>query len=98
MKPVEFKEQSHLLGKDQPEFDTLPACIISPNPMQNYPGEIVSVWELSDEELELIKTTKRVYVRIQGQAQPPILLEVKNPFVPIPEEVKETPVINLKTN
>ncbi len=101
MNPVEFKEQTHLMGKEQPEFNVLPVCIINPNPLENYAGEIISVWQLTDEELELIKTTKQVYLRIQGGQQPPVLLEVKNPFI-YPEEVREeesqTPIINLKQN
>jgi len=102
MKPIEFKEQTHLMGKEQPEFEVLPVCITKAMPEQGYPGEIISAWELSDEDLELIKTTKVVYLRVQGSAQPPVFLEVKSPFVPVPEDfkpdVKEPQIITLNPN
>lgn len=35
---------------------------------------VMSCWELSDEELDLIKTTKRIYFHIYGDKHPPIML------------------------
>jgi hypothetical protein len=39
-------------------------------------------WELSDEELEVIKQTRRVYVSIISTAQPPICVST----IPLPEQ------------
>jgi hypothetical protein len=50
MKPVEFEEQNIIMGKDQPEYQPLPA-FRDPN------GTIVSCWELSPEEIERVKET-----------------------------------------
>lgn len=58
MKSVDFPGCNVQLGKGQEEYFTLPAMH-----MQDEEGTIYTCWELSDEELEQVKKTKRVYVR-----------------------------------
>lgn len=57
MNAVEFPGVNITFAKDQPEYNPLPAMRI-PTPM----GEVITCWELSDEELEQVKTTKRIYL------------------------------------
>ena len=57
MKPVEFPGHNVVFAKDQPEYLPLPALRV-PGPE----GEVITCWELSDEELEEIKRTKRIYL------------------------------------
>lgn len=56
MKPVELKGQNVVYGKDQEQFLPLPACKLEER------GEVITCWEMTDEELEEIKKTKRVYL------------------------------------
>jgi hypothetical protein len=57
MKPVEFKGHNVVFAKDQPEYQPLPAMkVLGPQ------GEVISCWELTDEELEVIVKTKRIYL------------------------------------
>jgi hypothetical protein len=57
MKAVEFPGVNVTFAKDQPEYTPLPALRV-PSPL----GEVITCWELSDEELEQVKKTKRVYL------------------------------------
>ncbi len=44
-------------------------------------GFCVSCWELSDEELMKILETKRVWLWVfSGDTQPPVSMDVENPF------------------
>lgn len=74
MKPVEFDGWNAEIAKDQKEYLTLPAHIAKD-------GEVVSCWELSDEEIEEIKKTKRIYLGISTFNKPlqPQRLSVYNP-------------------
>ena len=53
MKPIKFKGQNVIFAKDQPEYIPLPA-------LKMPDGEIITCWELSDEELEKITKNKDV--------------------------------------
>lgn len=59
------------------------------NPDQNLPAfkdaqSIISCWELEDSDIEQIKETKKMWVRIYAAGQPPICLHVEHPFIPEP--------------
>lgn len=58
-------------AEDQPEYRTLPT-------LKTKDGQVISRWELSDEELETIKTTKSIYLINHTFNQPlqPILMTV----------------------
>lgn len=85
MKPVRFDESNTVIGEDQPEYMPLPA-LIKPysvgygDDIAVYPkGNVVSCWELSDEELQAIIKTRRVYLSVLTFGKPvqPCLLTVK---------------------
>ena len=43
-------------------------------------NQIVSVWELSGDEMMSVLQTGKVYLRVMGTRQPPIALQVETPF------------------
>lgn len=55
MKPIEFPGHNVVFAKDQPEYQPLPA-------LRMPDGEVITCWEISDEELEEIVKTKRIYL------------------------------------
>jgi hypothetical protein len=56
MIPVTFPGCNILIGKDQPQYQPLPAMALD-----GPEGERIICFELTDEELETLKTTKRLY-------------------------------------
>ncbi len=70
MKPIEFEEQNIVFAKDQPEYQPLPAYR-----QMGKTGNVVTCWEFSDEEMEVLKTTKKLWISIYTFNQPlqPIL-------------------------
>lgn len=47
---------------------------------------LVSAWELDEDEMEEINRTGRVWLIVQGTAQPPVALRISSPFPPhVPE-------------
>lgn len=76
MKPIEFPEQSHVLAKDQPPYRPLPV-LIDNNPGHN--GQVISVWKLDDDEVELVGRTKKIYFSQSafGKAPMPIFMTAK---------------------
>lgn len=69
MKPVEFPGHNIVYGKDQPEYMPLPALRLPD-------GEVITCWELSDEELQQIITSKKIYLKQLTFNQPlqPVLI------------------------
>lgn len=68
MNPVHFPGVNVTYGKDQPEYRPLPAMKIPGND-----GEVITCWELSEEELEEVKNSKRVFLSqltFNGALQP----------------------------
>jgi len=68
MKPLKFDEVNVILGEDQPEYENLPALVQG--------DKVVTCWELSEEEIEAIKNSKRIWMATLtfGQAFQPCLL------------------------
>lgn len=64
MKAVEFPEQNVVYGKDQEEYSPLPAHKSEPM------GQVVTCWELTDEDLAKVIETKRVYLAVWTFEQP----------------------------
>lgn len=58
MKPIEFSEQNTVYAKDQPEYTPLPV-------LKNEEGDVVSCWELSEEEIKQIVETKQLYIKVK---------------------------------
>lgn len=63
MKPIEFHEQNVVYAKDQPQYTPLPA-------FKNEDGDLVTCWELSDEEIKYIVETKQLWLGIKTFNQP----------------------------
>lgn len=77
MKPIEFKEQNKVLGK--PESMTDEEC--SSLPVFSNGAECISCWQFTEEEIQKLIETKRIWIGIvSGQTQPPIFLSVDTPF------------------
>jgi hypothetical protein len=55
MKPVEFEHQNVIFGKGQDSYNELPA-------FQSPDGEVISCWELSEEELQNVISTRKIYL------------------------------------
>lgn len=76
MKPIKFSEANMKFtappGREQ-EVDDLP--VFSDG------NQIISCWELTDEELIEVIKTKKVYLGVMGNTTPPIMLMGKSPFV-----------------
>ncbi len=75
--PVEFPEQNCVFGK--PPSMTDEQCVALP--AHKSPEQIISCWELSDEEIEMLIKTKRVYLSVIGGVQPPVAIVVDPPFI-----------------
>jgi hypothetical protein len=57
MKPVPFPGQNIVFGETQPEYKPLPALLLP-----GKEGEVITCWELTDEDLEQISKTKKIYL------------------------------------
>lgn len=73
MKPITFDGANAVYGKDQPEYQPLPA-----EKRPGHFGEIVTCWGLSPEELERVKETGKIWLSVLTFNQPlqPVLLSV----------------------
>lgn len=70
MQPKEFDGQNVVFAKDQPQYNPLPARIIG--------DDVVSCWELTDDEIERIKETRCIWVASKTFQKPlqPLYLTV----------------------
>ncbi|MBR8535400.1 hypothetical protein KDU71_07495 [Carboxylicivirga sediminis] len=77
MKALEFEEVNSRIAEKQEEYETLPACIRIDKPECH----IITCFELSDEEIEEIVKTKKLWHVQLSFAQPmqPILMTTKKP-------------------
>lgn len=76
-KAINFKEENFILkGKGCEDLPVLAAS----------DKRLVSCWELSDEELEEVKKTKKIWLIVHGM-HPPVSITGTEPFVK--EEKKE---------
>ena len=68
MEPIPFKGQNIVFGANQPEYRPLPALKI------NGPeGEVITCWQMTDEEIEAIVQNKCIYFKqltFNGPLQP----------------------------
>lgn len=63
MKPVKFKDVDVTFAKDQPEYIPLPAQWID-----QY--TILTCWKLTDEEIEVLKKKKKLWIGIKTFGKP----------------------------
>lgn len=88
MKSIQFEGCNAAIGKDQPEYETLHAFVDyqevgrddAGNPILSA-SDVTCCFELSDEEMEELKKTKKIWFRqlVFGQRFQPILITV-NPL------------------
>jgi len=82
MNPVEFKEQNDVL-KAPPNMEgcgELPICRVADskdNPI------VISCWDLSEEEIQEIVKTGKLYLWVWGRTQPPVGFTTAPPEVQI---------------
>lgn len=55
MKPVDFEEKNITFAEDQPEYLPLPA-----HHAHDGQGNVTTVWELTDEEIQILLRTKQI--------------------------------------
>ena len=72
MKPVNFRGNNTVYGGEQPEYQPLPARLSKDEKV------VTTVWELTPEELEEIKVTRRVKIKqgVFGEPLQPLKVAV----------------------
>ncbi len=86
MNPIKFEGCNVVYAEDQPEYLPLPA-------LRKEDGTITTCWELSSEEMETVKQTRKIYLDVMTFNKPlqPLLPYVKNeiPKPPLDRVVRE---------
>lgn len=79
MRPKEFEQVTHVLGKDQPEYIALPTHVNTEDPAV----PMTCCFELTEEEAQKIAATREIWYRqlTFGNAFHPMHLQADNPFV-----------------
>lgn len=92
MKAVSFKGQNTVFGKNQPQFNDLPAFI---EPEGTEGRSVVYCYELTFEECEEIIQTRRIFglQQIGDRGFNPVSFYVTNPIIQPEEEIEEAEVI-----
>lgn len=77
MKPVKTENANSILRapKGSSDVEDLPITRLE---FSDGRHAVESCWELSEEEFEMIKNTKKVYFLAVGDTHPPILLSTKS--------------------
>ena len=57
MKPINFEGVNLIIGKNQPEYNPIPAI-----DLKDDRRTVITCWELSDEEIEELVKNKRIYM------------------------------------
>lgn len=82
MKLIEFKEQTVVFAKDQPEYLPLPAHVVPEDPQ----GTIICCWQLSWHERLQLLLQGRIWHSVLTFRQPlqPQLLQLAKPEMKVP--------------
>ena len=69
MKPIDFEGADIVFGKNQPEYQPLPAKQVDNN-------TIMTCWELSDDDILLINSSKKIWLGVMTFGKPlqPVIL------------------------
>lgn len=88
MKPIKFDGHNIVIAENQPPYMPLPALCFG-DPL----GTLLFCWDVSDEELELISRTRKVWVTSLSFNQPlqPLCLSADRPQLPMELEVAPPP-------
>ena len=77
MEPVDFTESTLKLGAPKGQEKEVGDLYVYTDKKK-----CISCWELTDDDLEILKKTKKVYAGVfSGKTQPPIFLTVETPFL-----------------
>ena len=77
MKPINFTESTLKLGAPKGQEKEIGDLHVYTDKKK-----CISCWEFTDEEIETLKKTKKIYVGVfSGKTQPPIFLTVDKPFL-----------------
>lgn len=78
MEAIEFKQQTNILAKDQPEYQPLPVHINTEDPMT----PMTCCFKLSEQELKEIVETGVLWFTQSTFGQPfqPVRMSTQNPF------------------
>ena len=77
MQPVSFPEETTIISCNNPEVEPLPVAI------SHYPDGTpasISCWKLTQEELEDLLRTKRIYLIVSSTTHPIVSITANNPF------------------
>ena len=76
MKPIKFDGANVVFGANQPEYTPLPAQVLP----GDY-GQTITCWELTQEEMEQVKKTGKIWLSVLTFGQPlqPVLLTDEKP-------------------
>ena len=90
MKPVDFERSTHILAKGQEQYQALPVFQDG--------TETISCWELTDEDIEILKKTCKIWMRQLnfGKALQPQLPMVVSPFGDRPKSIDDVPAADEK--
>jgi len=77
MKPIKTENTNSALLAPEGSKDVI-NLPITKLVYENGTKAVESCWELSDEELELVKKTGKIYFLCMGETHPPILLSTKS--------------------
>lgn len=81
MEPIEFKEQNTFLGAgDNPNTVGMPVAVSVNEPMSEGRLHTVSCWQLSQEEIQSIIETGKIWVSNMAWPPPPVCVMAENPF------------------
>ena len=92
MKAITFKGYNSLVAKDQPEYLTLPALIMPHHPSDgNTLNHCVTCWELSEEEMQNLLLTRRIYITTRFKdGIPPMMASIdQEQFFQLPDDFEQ---------
>ena len=75
--PIEFEQQNAIFTK--PEDMTDDECV-SLHVFQSE-TQIISCWQLTEDEMIEVAKTGKIYLSVMGQAQPPVCVLGESPFI-----------------
>jgi len=84
MFPTSFKQSNAVLeppeGMPPDITDSISVCRATTVTIKHQAPVVLSCWKLTQEELDEINKTKRVWLHVMGESMPPVWLSGKDPF------------------
>ena len=82
MKAIQFTEVTHQIGKDQPEYEVLPAWVRDDKESKGFFRRVTVCFELDEEERKQVAETGHVFLttlQLQDKAYNPIMMSTLKP-------------------